>query len=103
MKGAELMTNVNIIFDDDFEDVDIISVPDEIIPKIEEIGQEFLYWDPPESDSDYWIVIDGIKHQVTETDGFIKWLNSHYCQNTEKACIIARNTNYCPEYKVIEF
>lgn len=97
------MTKVNIVFDDFFDDADIIAVPDEIVPNIEKIGQEFLNWQAPEDDSDYWIILNGRKCSVAETDGFIKWLNANYCQGTKKAYVIARNTEYCPEYRIIEF
>lgn len=97
------MTKVNIVFDDIFDDADIIAVPDEISSKIEEIGQEFLFWVPTTEDSDYWMIIDGRKCLVAETDGFIKWLNSYYCKETDKAYVVARKTNYCPKYKTIEF
>ena len=97
------MTRVNIVFDDVYDDADIIAVPDEIVSNIEKIGQEFLDWKPPEDDSDYWVIIDGKKCQNVETDGFLKWLNSRYCQETEKAYVVARNTDYCPEYKIIDF
>lgn len=97
------MINVNIVFDNFFEDADIIAVPDEIAPKIQEIGQEFLDWVPTAKDSDYYVIEEGRKYVVAETDGFIKWLNACYCQNTEKAYVVARNTNYCPQYQIIEF
>lgn len=97
------MTKVNIVFDNDFEDADIIVIPDEIASKIEAIGQEFLDWIPNTNDSDYWRVIDEKKYIIAETDGFIKWLNFHYCPKAEKAYIMTRNTNYCPLYKTIVF
>lgn len=97
------MTKVNIVFDGIFEDADIIAIPDEIAPKIEEMGQEFLEWVPNAEDSDYWMFIDGRKYLVAETSGFIKWLNSYYCSKEEKAYVLKRNTNYCPQYKMIEF
>ena len=97
------MTKVNIVFDNVFDDVDIVAIPDEISTKIEMIGQEFLDWVLNAKDSDYWMVIDGQKYSIAETNGFIKWLNSCYCSKIEKAYIVAQNTNYCPQYKVIEF
>lgn len=103
MKGNTFMIKVNIVFDCVLEDADIIAIPDELAPQIEAIGQEFLNWIPNEEDSDYWTIIDGQKYLIAETDGFIKWLNSSYCLNTEKAYVVARNTNYCPEYRSIEF
>lgn len=97
------MTRINIVFDNFFDDADIIAIPDEIAFKIEAIGQEFLKWVPGATDSSYWTIIDGRKISVAETDGFIKWLNSKYCLRTEKAYVVNRNTRYCPEYKIIEF
>lgn len=100
------MTNINIIydiFDDKFDVVDIIAVPDEIVLKIEKIGQEFLNWYPPENDANYWVVFNGKKYLNKEINGFIKWLNSTYCKDLEKAQIVQQNTNYCPKYKSIEF
>lgn len=97
------MTKVNIVFDDIFDDVDIIAVPDEIIPEIEKIAQEFFDWIPTTKDSDYWTIIDEKTYMIAETDGFIKWLNTFYCKNTHKAYVVERNTDYCPQYKIIEF
>ncbi len=97
------MVNVNIVFDDVFDDADIIAVPAEIAPKIEEIGQEFLEWLSATKESDYSTIIKGQHYVVAETDGFIKWLNTRYCKATEKACIVAQNTDYNPELKTIQF
>lgn len=97
------MTKVNIIFDDVLDDVDIIAIPDEIAYKIESIGQEFLKWVSTSNDPYYWVVVNGRKCNNSETEGFIKWLNYHYCLGKEKAYIISTNTNFCPEYKIIEF
>ena len=97
------MTKVNIVFDDTFDDADIIMIPDEIVSDIEKIAQEFLDWIPDAEDSDYHTILNGKRCIVAETDGFIKWLNKFYCNETEKAYVVARNTDYCPEYKIIEF
>lgn len=97
------MINVNIVFDNIFDDADIIAVPDEIAEKIEEIEKEFLDWVHKTDDADYWITINGRKCNVVETDGFIKWLNSCYCKGIDKAYIVERNTNYNSKFKIIEF
>ena len=97
------MTKINIVFDDMFEDADIIAIPDEIASQINAIGQEFLDWVLYANDSDYWTLINGQKCAVAETDGFIKWLNSYHCKELEKAYVLKRNTNYCSLYKTIEF
>ena len=97
------MINVNIVFDDIFDDADIIAVPNEITSRLEEIGQEFLHWVPAAEDPDYWMVINGRKCAVAETDGFIKWINARYCKDLEKVFVVERNTNYDPNLKIIEF
>ena len=97
------MLKVNIVFDDLFDDADIIAISDQVAPIIVNIGQEFLHWVPSAEDSDYWTIINGRKCTVAETDGFIKWINSTYCKDLEKAYVIARNTNYDPTLKIIEF
>ena len=97
------MTKINLVFDDIYDNADIIAVPNEIVFRIEEIGQEFLNWVPTADDSEYWKIVDGRKYTVAETDGFIKWLNTNYCFETKKAYVVARNTAYCPQYKTIEF
>ena len=102
-KGMLSMIHINIVFDDLLDDADIIAVPDEIAPRIQEVGQEFLRWVPSAQDSMYWTEMDGRKCAIAETDGFIKWLNENYCKGLEKACVVARNTNYHPNLKTVEF
>lgn len=97
------MINVNIVFDDIFDDADIIAVPDEIAPIIEEIEQEFLYWVPTAEDPDYRTIVDGKECVVAETDGLVKWINASYCKDSEKVYVVARNTNYDPKLKIVEF
>lgn len=97
------MVKVNVVFDEIFEDADIISVPECIAATIESLGQVFLDWIPNAKDNDYWTVIAEKKYAVAETDGFVKWLNTYYCSPNEKAYIIEQHTNYCPLYKTINF
>ena len=97
------MKRVNIVFDDVFDDADILLIPDEIFSRIEEIGQEFLQWLHSTEDPEYWTIINGRRCMVAETDGFIKWLNATYCKDLQKAIVVARNTNYEPSLKIIEF
>ena len=97
------MIKVNIVFDDLFDDADIIAIPDEVSSRIEEIGQEFLHWIPTAEDPEYWALITGRKCNIAETDGFIKWMNTTYCKNLEKCYVVARNTDYDSTLKIIEF
>ncbi len=97
------MTYISIVFDDILDDVDIIAIPDSLVDKIEELTQEFLHWEGPKDDPDYWGFCNGHICQVTETVGFVKWLNNYHCLDEEKAIIIAQHTNYSDAYKSVEF
>lgn len=97
------MISLNIVFDNAFDDADIIAIPDEIFSHMEEIGKEFLKWVMTAEDSDYWMIVDGRKCVIAETDGFIKWLNTTYCKGADKAYLVAKNTNYDSTLKTIEF
>ncbi len=97
------MKRVNIVFDDIFDDADIIAIPDEIFSHIEEIGQNFLHWVLTTEDPDYRKIINGRKCIIVESDGFIKWINATYCNSLEKSYVLARNTDYDPTLKIIEF
>lgn len=98
------MTKINIVYDEMYNDVDIISVPDEIASSMNDLAKLFLDWTPPESDSDYWVTINGKRCLSIETVGFVKWLNNHCCLYfDEKVCIVAQHTNYCKEYQTIDF
>ena len=96
------MKEINVVFDGILDDVDIITVPDAVEAEIDEIGQEFLDWLPTANESEYWMVLDGKKLIVAETEGFVKWLNNNHCE-IEKAHVVERNTNYNPENKSVEF
>ena len=98
------MVNINVVFDDSYDDVDIISIPDSISVRLEEVVKEFLDWleSAPENDDDYWRVVDDRKCAVLETNGFIKWLNNYCCQE-ERCIIVKQHTNYCPEYGRVDF
>lgn len=97
------LKKINIIYDGNYDDVDIISIPDHIFLKSREIVQEFLLWEAPEEDSDYWMVLENKRYCVVETKGFVKWLNTFYCGELEKAHIVKEKTHYCSEYDIIEF
>ena len=96
------MTNINILYDGHFDDVDIISVPSNIVECISNIAQEYLDWIPPESDSAGWVVIDNRKCMSKGAAGFVKWLNSSYCCG-KKAGVVCQNVAFCPDYPTVEF
>ena len=100
------MEKVNVIFGDDICDVDIIAIPKDIAQIIDTLAGIFSEWllkDAPQNDNDYWVEINGKICSNLETKGFVKWLNSYYCNNDNKAYIVEQHTIYCSKYKCIEF
>lgn len=97
------MVNYNVLYENDKSDVDIICVPVLIADKMEILCQEFLDWLPYAKNDIYWTVIDGEKISVCETEGFVEWLNSKYCDNIWPVAIINKHVHFVEEYKTIEF
>lgn len=99
------MIKVNILFDDEYEDTDIIVVPKELSDKIATLANEFLHWTGPKDDKDYWGVDEkGNYFEIAETVGFIKWLNTFYCKGEKKAYVVAQHIAYdFNDYPTIEF
>lgn len=100
------MERLNIIYDDDMDDVDIIAIPKEMCREIENSVKRFMEWlmeSAPKDDEDYWITINGKQFSNLETVGFVKWLNTYYCNNSSKVFIVEQHTSYCSQFKSIEF
>ena len=99
------MKRINIIYDDIYNDVDIVSIPTEISDMLDEIVQAFLKWLPtaPLNDSDYWVFIGEKRVSNLETVGFVKWINDNYSISNKQAVIVCQHTDYQPEYKSIKF
>ena len=98
------MKKINLVFEGDLNDVDILLVPDNIYDNIDDLCQKFLDWESPDrTDQDYWEHEKNGWVQVTETIGFVKWLNLYYCGQGEKVEIIKQHTRIDRHLKSIEF
>lgn len=97
------MTKINLIYEGDRSDVDILLIPDGLTEDIDRLAQQFLDWVSPEDDTDGWVVLDGQKYMAKKTTGFLKWLNANYCHGSEKAYIYKAHAKYCDPYGYIEF
>lgn len=99
------MKKINLVFEGDLNDVDILLVPDSIYDNIDDLCQRFLDWESPDlTDQDYWNYdkVWGLV-SVAETVGFVKWLNLYYCGQGEKVEIIKQHTRIDRHLKSIEF
>ena len=99
------MKKINIVFEDDLEDVDVLLVPEYIANDIERITQNFFDW------------VSAVKHQklfeqkstcgnthiAVGTHAFVWWLNEYTTQNGDVVVILKEHTTYCPEYPTAAF
>lgn len=97
------MKRVQILFDDDPNDVDIIEIPNYMYMSIHELTQQYLHWKPPLDDENGWTVVDGRKTLLKETAGFVEWLTQYHCRADDKVRIIAQHVVYCADLKCVEF
>ena len=97
------MREIYLIFEDDYEDCDVICVPDFIADNAPRYGQLFCDWLANTTDESYFVDISGKKYLSCETEGFIRWLNNFYCNINEKAYIVKQHTSYLSGYTKIEF
>ncbi len=105
MKEEHAMQLIDVMFDGDETDCDIIAVPEECAADIGELGQEFCRWLFEDKSHKYWrFTKKNGAYCVLETDGFAEWLNGHCRSCTEcKAEIIKRHTQRDPRLKTVEF
>ena len=104
MRGLK-MRLVNVIYGNDYNDVDLILVPQWVAQKIYDYVQEFCDWLITDPDQTYKrITNEGLVSYICETDGFIDWLNKHIIKSElEKATIVSQHLNYNPELPSAEF
>lgn len=100
------MKYVNLIYNDDYNDADIIAVPEEIYDSIQKYAQDFCDWLSIEPLQHEFITsnADGEQVIVCETDGFIYWLNKNVLYNSKNKAYKAKvNTMFNPYYISVEF
>lgn len=98
------MKLINIIYEDDLTDVDMILVPDWMEEKISQYAQNFVDWLVIDPEQTYKIANSEMVVYVCETEGFVDWLNKYVINNeSEKAIIVSQHCKYNDEYLSVEF
>ena len=99
------MRSVNLLFEEEYDDVDIISVPDEIADNIDDVAQLFFKWLwIPENRQHFYVTLpDGKEALGIDTKEFLWWLNHVFLSSGKKAEIILQHTKYQPEYPTAYF
>ena len=99
------MKRVYVVFDDEFDDVDILLVPDDIADNIERVVWEFNQWlRIPENRSRFVVkIINGYGILSINTEEFLWWLNHVRIDTTQKATILTQHTKLVSDYPRAEF
>lgn len=99
------MKPINILFDEIYNDVDLILVPDEIASAIDQVVRDFHTWlDVPENKNRFmkpnerWGQV-----LVIDTQEFVWWLNNIKILGKEKATVLKQHTSYIEEYPTANF
>ena len=95
---------VNVLFDDQYDDCDVISVPDNIGINIEFYAQKFCDWlNSGDITDEYYVTLNGKQYVSLETVGFVNWLNDCVCIDCFKCEVVAQHKKQNPKYKTVEF
>ena len=97
------MEYINIVYESDCNDADIIAIPDVIYCCIYTIAQDFINW-LVSSESNIILTSEGKQVINCETIGFIDWLNSYVLHDSiEKAFIVSEHVIANDDYITVDF
>ena len=99
------MQKIIVLYDENYNDVDILSVPDRIASCINDYGQSYCRWlESAEVDPKLYTTVNGVKCIILETDGFVDWLNSTVLKDEEnKAISLESHVSFVEGYPILEF
>ena len=99
------MKNVIVLFDEQYDDIDILSVPEKIAENINDYGQMYCRWlESPDVVPALSTVVNGVNVVILETKGFVDWLNSSILKNDEqKVTILETHVHFREGCPVVEF
>lgn len=95
---------INILYEGDYSDCDLIWVPDIIGRDIETYGQQFCDWlNTASVSNEYFIKIDEKICIGLETEGFVNWINNHILKGDQLSYIVKQHVEFNSDYNVVEF
>lgn len=99
------MKKINLIYEDDYNDVDILLVPDDVADNIDDVVRCFFSWLRVEENASRFMVTTASGHKglSVDTKEFIWWLNNIWIRNDSEAKVIVQHTSYQNEYPRADF
>lgn len=98
------MKLINLVFDEELNEVDILEVPDHIADNIEHYVVEFNRWlFDPENRKRFLAPYKGHLELAIGTEEFLWWLNFYHSSEKESSTIIRQHTTFCPSSPVAYF
>ena len=97
---------VNVVFDEEETDLDVIEIPESLVKDIGRIQQMFFEWlYDKKNNHGYLVRIDGFEGYSYATEEFVKWINDNLIDdNSEKAKIVCPHlTELSNDYPTIYF
>lgn len=85
------MKQINLVYDEFFEDADILLVPDSVYQRAEVLPGQY---------SEY-LSSKGLSQM--ETVGFVEWLNMHICKQGEHVSIVEQHVGVSDAERYIPF
>lgn len=86
---------VNIFYDDEGKDADIIELPELVIDDLEELQERFLRWMfDKKNKHQYWRTEGNRKYCVYDSEAFVEWINKMYLESDkEVAKVLTKNVD----------
>lgn len=99
------MKKINLVYEYDYDDVDIALVPNEIADNIEMVVTEFECWIKCPENSKMFLLTNSHGKEVLgiDTKEFIWWLNNVRINNNQTASVLEQHTTYCPQFPMADF
>ena len=98
------MKKINIVYFDNYNDVDIVCIPNVVYDDIDSIVQKYFIWLSSGKHSYWKTTEDGNKHiECDDALVFVEWINNYIREKEDNAYIVKRNTKYDPQYPVVDF
>ena len=92
------MQMINLVFDEECKDVDLLMVPKEIACNVDAVVTEFFTWLSDSENQKQFLVSDDNGGSVLSvgTDAFLWWLNNIRILDSNKAYIVRQYAEFSP-------